>query len=91
MNPTNQIKKIFRLSLSKKFRDGSIVTLTLGTELEESNVDPEELFVKTMQSTFSDLQTAIKKDELSKAILKSVKRNLALERKVEKALEDAED
>ena len=85
MSGTNTIRKQFRLSMSKKFPDGSLVTITLGTEMEETTDDAKALFDKVRGSVKDDLKLEIDNDKLSRSVVKSIARQMDLEERVEKA------
>jgi hypothetical protein len=83
----SKVRKTYRLSISKRFPDGSIATLTVGTELEEecSIDEAEKVFDKARLSTREDLIKASASDPLDKSIVKSIKKQLKREKKLEEA------
>jgi len=75
------VRKSYRINFSTKFPDGSIVSATFGTEMEEDDVVPSELFKKVYDSTVDDLKECLKIDKFDKAAFDAVKRQI---RKIDK-------
>ena len=78
-------RKSCKVTLSKKFPDGSLASLTIGTDIEKETEDLGELFLEVMDEIRKDFETASQKDQLDKSIIKSIARQLKNERKVEEA------
>ena len=71
--------------MSKKYPNGDIVSASYFTEMEESDIDPKELFKLVRKSTMEDIKEAIKESELDASIWKSIRKQLKREKKLSKA------
>ena len=65
--------------------DGSIATATFGTEWEEESGDPVELFERVRLSTMQDIINTVKKSELDRVIMETIKERIDKERKFKEA------
>lgn len=72
---TNKVKKTIEIVMSKKFPDGSLLSVKLGTEIEEENIDPDELFDKVTKSAFSDIDKS-SKNKIIRAVLSGTSRGI---------------
>ena len=84
------ITKGYKLAITKKFDDGSIVSIEFFSRLEEDSeaTTPEKLFEAVYNSTMDDLKATVAKDPLVKSIWTNVRSCIERERKAEKLLED---
>jgi len=85
------VRKKFNLSLSRKLPDGSLISVTVGTEKEKDTEDSAALFREVWLETMHDLKAAFEGDKYSKSVVKSVDKALAREKKIEGVLSGHSD
>ena len=85
------VRKSFRLAISKKFVDGSIISATFGTELEKEIDDAkaQELFSEVYNGTMLDMQTSSAVDPRIFSILDSIHKMVQQEAQVNASIEAA--
>jgi TATA-box binding protein (TBP) (component of TFIID and TFIIIB) len=71
--------------MSKRFDDGSLATVTLGTEIEEETDNPDALSELVYRTTMDDLKALVGKSELDKIVATSIKKQIDRSKKVEEA------
>lgn len=83
----NEVRKEFRVFISKQFSDRTILGLKFGTELGEEGADPVELFTKVFESTMDDIKRKITedKDPFVTSVWKTLVKDIKLEKKSEEA------
>jgi len=84
------ITKGYKLGITKKFDDGSIVSIEFFSRLDEDSsiLGPEELFEAVYNSTMEDIKKTVSIDPVVKSLWNNVKNCIKKEMKVEKLLED---
>lgn len=78
-------RKTYRLSMSKRFDDGSLATVTIGTEIEEETDSVDALAEMVFRSTMDDLKALVEKSPVDKMVAMSIKKQIDRHRKVEEA------
>ena len=81
-------RKKFQISMSRKTPDGSLISVTFGTDLEEDTSDPEGLAVRVVHETYQDILTACKTDKFTRSVVGSINTALKREARVEEALRE---
>ena len=91
----NEVRKEFRVFISKQFSDKTIIGLKFGTELGEEGADPVELFTKVYNSTMNDIKSKVidgpLHDPLIASVWKTLIKDIKLEKKAEEAAKSLED
>jgi len=77
--------KKFDTSFSKKFPDGSFVSMSFGTHLDEDTSDEDVLFNRAKESTERDIKNACNSTPLIKSIVENIENQLVLEERVNTA------
>jgi hypothetical protein len=85
MAKPSEVRKEFRMFISKQFSDKTIVGVKFGTELMEDGADPVELFTKVYNSTMEDIKERVKNDPLILSIWKTLIKDINREKKIEEA------
>jgi len=78
-------KKTFKIMMSKKMVDGSLLMVEYATEIEKDTDDPAALFDECAKSTYDDMKASFEKCEYSKSVLKQINRLIKNEKRVEEA------
>ena len=88
-----EVRKEFRVFLSKQFSDKTILGLKFGTELGEDGADPVELFSKVFASTMADIKRKVteEKDPFVTSVWKTLVKDIKLEKKAEEAAKSLKD
>lgn len=71
---TRSVRKCYKITVSSKFPDGSLASVSSETDIEEEGRDPKELFAEVYKSTIEDLRATAKSDKIVAYILKTVNR-----------------
>ena len=82
------IKKKYAVTFSTKLPRGSIISYSFGTEVEEENVDPEELYTRVEKLTINDLKKCLAKDKVFKEVMAVVKEDIKHSKKRRKSDEE---
>lgn len=85
-----KISKMYNVAISKKFPDGSLVSLHFGTNIEKETDDARALFEEVKKSTMKDIE-ASKTDIIAKSVLTSLSSVLKQEKRFEEACNGNKD
>ncbi len=99
MRQMARIGKRFDITISKKFPDGGLLSVTFGSSEERELRDDisfddieaakKELFNQIHNNTLADIKIAVKTDPTVRSVWKEVAQNLKREKKVEAAEQNA--
>jgi hypothetical protein len=78
------VRKGYKLLISKKLPNDTIISIEFSTQLEETDVDPVELFERAYQSVMSDLKAAKAKDAIVKSAAEGLVAGITTEQKFSK-------
>jgi len=76
------VHKKYKMLMSVKLGNGTIVSLEFETGLDEEGADEAELFAKCKQSVKNDLRAAIKDDPLARVVWAATVNGVKLEERV---------
>ena len=78
------VRKGYKLLISKKLPNDTIISLEFVTQIEESDVVEEELFERVYQSVMNDFKTAKAKDAIVQSVADGLVTGIKLEQKFKK-------
>jgi len=87
MAKKSDVRKEFRIYISKQFSDRTLLGIKFGTEIGEDGADPVELFAKVFESTMDDIKKKVTedKDPFITSIWKTLVKDIKKEKKIEEA------
>jgi len=78
------VRKGYKLLISKKLPNDTIISIEFSTQMEESDITPEELFEKVYQSVLSDFKNAKAKDAIVQSAADGLVSGIKTEQKFSK-------
>jgi hypothetical protein len=82
-----KVRKKYKILVSNRLPNDCIYSVEIGTELEDDDVDPDELFKKAKQLTLKDL----KADKFAIQALARIKDGFKIAKRLENSEKDFEE